>query len=249
MVEFLLGLLANLVAAEIGEWLPRLSFYILKHSVKKAPPELSERLFEEWHAVLDNTPGGMSKLKCAVGFLLATPHIRHEFYLPDEPFSPLTFRAIRAVDVIISSLGLLFFYPILLFWVFVIVSRKVIVETEIQLRNDGSPFRLIRFRRRVVERRPFKSSLVNRFLASTTMHIFPLLFNVLIGDLSLVGREPITDPIHPLPDRNDSAISQFRPGMYIIDPPYINEYLKSPFLNYFRTLRSIMLLGSTPLSD
>jgi hypothetical protein len=129
VAEFLLGLLGNLLAAEIGEWLPRLSFCILKYSLKKIPPELSERLSEEWHAVLIDTPGGFSKVKCAIGFFWGIPRIRHEFYLPDEPFSPIEFRAIRAVDVIFSAVGLLFFIPHLFLLALIVVITKHSVLT------------------------------------------------------------------------------------------------------------------------
>lgn len=247
MAEFLLGLLGNLLAAEIGEWLPRLSFCILKYSLKKVPPELSERLSEEWHAVLIDTPGGFSKVKCALGFLLAFPRIRHEFYLPDEPFSPIAFRAIRAVDAIFSAVGLLVFMPLLLLvsLIVVITSRGPVVESEIQLRNDGSPFRPFWFRTTVAFGEPskIKFSPVGRFLELTRLHMAPLLFNVLVGDLSLVGSKPNREPIYPSPGGNDSVISQLRPGMFFFDPPQIKEYLKNPLLNHFRALGNIALSG------
>jgi hypothetical protein len=245
VAEFLLGLLGNLLAAEIGEWLPRLSFCILKYSLKKLPPELSERLSEEWHAVLIDIPGGFSKVKCAIGFLWGIPRIRHEFYLPDEPFSPIAFRAIRAVDAIFSAAGLLFFIPLLLLvaLIVVITSRGPVVESEIQLRNDGSPFRLFWFRTTVAFGEPLKIkySPVGRWLELTRLNMLPLLFNVLIGDLSLYGTKPNREPIYHSSGRNDSAISQLRPGMFFFDPPHINDYLKSPFLNYFRALGNITL--------
>lgn len=247
MAEFLLGLLGNLVATEISEWLPRLSFCILKHSVRKVPPELSERLSEEWHAVLIDTPGGFSKVKCAIGFLWGIPRIRHEFFLPDEPFSPIAFRAIRAVDVIFSAVGLLFFIPLLFLvaLIVVITSRGPVVESEIQLRNDGSPFRLFWFRTTFAFGEPpkIKFSPVGRELELTRLHMLPLLFNVLVGDLGLVGTKPNREPVYPSPGGNDSAISQLRPGMFFLDPPHINEYLKNPFLNHFRALGNIALSG------
>lgn len=245
MAEFLLGLLGNLLAAEIGEWLPRLSFCILKYSLKKVPPELSERLSEEWHAVLIDTPGGFSKVKCAIGFLLGIPRIRHEFYLADEPFSPIAFRAIRAIDVTFSAVCLILFIPLLLSLALIvaITSRGPVIESEIQLRNDGSPFRLFWFRTTVAFGEPLKVmfSPVGRWLDLTRMHMLPLLFNVLIGDLSLVGTKPNRETVYPSPGANDSAVSQLRPGMFYLDPPHINEYLKRPFLNYFRELGNILL--------
>jgi len=241
VAEFLLGLLGNLLAAEIRDWLPRISLCILRYSLKKVPKELSERLSEEWYAVLIDIPGGFSKVRCAIGFLLACPRVRHEFYLPDEPFNPVAFRTIRALDAIFSAVGLLFFIPYLILIPFIILvtSRGPILVSEIQLRNDGSPFLAYWFRT-TVARSKFEFSPVGRPLVLSGLHLLPLLFNVLMGDLSIVGRAPYRDPICPSVGASDSATSQLRPGMYILDPPYLNEYLDNPLRNYFISIRNII---------
>jgi hypothetical protein len=244
VAEFLLGLLGNLLAAEIRDWLPRLSLRILKYSLKQVPTELSERLSEEWHAVLIDNPGGFSKVKCAIGFLSACPRVRHEFYLPDEPFHPVAFCTIRALDAVFSSVGLLLLSPILIFIALIVAvtCRGQVVVSEIQLRNDGSPFRAFWFRTTVADSET-ELSPVGRWLESSSLHVHMLLllFNVLMGDLSIVGKAQNRDPIYPSLGANDSATSQLRPGMFIIDPPYLNMYLDDPLIHYFLAIRNIIV--------
>jgi hypothetical protein len=198
VAEFLLGVLGNLLAAEIGEWLPKLSLQILKCSLSKIPPELSDRLSEEWRAVLVDTPGGVSKIRCAIGFLLATPRVRHEFYLPDEPFSPIAFRIIRARDVSVSTVMLFLLAPVLFALAILIriTSMGPVLDFDIRLRNNGTPFRLYKLRTTVAFGEPneLKLTPIGLFLKQTELYLLPNLYNVLIGDLALAGKKPKSMP-------------------------------------------------------
>jgi lipopolysaccharide/colanic/teichoic acid biosynthesis glycosyltransferase len=244
VVEFLLGLLGNMLAAEIGEWLPKLSLYILKHSLSRVPPELSDRLSEEWHAVLTDTPGGISKLRCAMGFLLASPRIRHEFYLPNEPFKPISFGIIRLFDVTLSLVSLLLLTPLLVLLAVLIriTTGGPILTSDIRFRNDGTTFHRYEFNVYSDSEKSQEMGLsaVGSFLKRTALYALPLWYNVLVGDLSLVGTKPNRQFEHSWHRASSLGQSntQVRPGLASLDSRQIREFLKNPLINYFRVLKN-----------
>jgi len=256
VVEFLLGILGNMLAAEIGKWIPKLSLYILKHSLSRVPPELSDRLSEEWYAVLTDTPGGISKLRCAMGFLLASPRIRHEFYLPDEPFKPISFGIIRLFDVTFSLIGLLTLAPLLILVAVLIriTTGGPILTFDIRFRNDGTPFRRYWFNVYSDSEQSQKVdiSVVGSFLNRTALYTLPLWYNVFVGDLSLVGTKPnrqFEQSWHRASSPGQSN-TQVRPGIAPLDSRQIREFMKNPLVNYFRvlknTVRAVLFENGSP---
>jgi len=65
MLNFVLGLLGNLLAAEIGAWCPHLAKKLIANATKRLPASLQERMHEEWNALLNDTRGDLSKLVVA----------------------------------------------------------------------------------------------------------------------------------------------------------------------------------------
>lgn len=55
---------------------------LIRQAARRAPPELSERLREEWLADLTARSGGLSQLRFALGCCWATTVIAHEFGAP-----------------------------------------------------------------------------------------------------------------------------------------------------------------------
>lgn len=66
MLNFILGLLGNLLAAEIGAWCPHFAQKLIARAVSQLPISLAERMHEEWSALLNDTRGDLSKLAVAV---------------------------------------------------------------------------------------------------------------------------------------------------------------------------------------
>lgn len=110
-------------------------------------------------------------------------------------------KAKRAFDVVASTLGLLALSPLLL--VLAIFVRlflgSPIFFTQLRPGLGGKPFRLIKFRT-MTDRRdengellPDAERLTNfgKFLRSTSLDELPELWNVLQGDMSLVGPRPL----------------------------------------------------------
>jgi len=66
MVNFLLGLLGKLLAAELSARCPEIAQKIISSAAKRLPHSLQHRMLEEWSALLDDTPGDLSKLCVAI---------------------------------------------------------------------------------------------------------------------------------------------------------------------------------------
>jgi hypothetical protein len=57
---------------------PRLAEWLRQRAVRRLPESFRARLDEEWAALLADTPGPLSKLRHAIGFLLSARSIRSE---------------------------------------------------------------------------------------------------------------------------------------------------------------------------
>ena len=110
-------------------------------------------------------------------------------------------KAKRAFDIVASALGLLVLSPLLL--VLAISVRlflgKPVFFTQLRPGLGGKPFRLIKFRT-MTDRRNENGELLpdaerltrfGKFLRSTSLDELPELWNVLRGDMSLVGPRPL----------------------------------------------------------
>jgi hypothetical protein len=79
VVTFIVAVVAGLIAAlcrtEIEAWLPKWAEAARKRAVKTLPDRLRDRYDEEWEAYLLDTPGPISKLVCAIGFMVAAKRI------------------------------------------------------------------------------------------------------------------------------------------------------------------------------
>jgi lipopolysaccharide/colanic/teichoic acid biosynthesis glycosyltransferase len=131
----------------------------------------------------------------------------------------------RALDVVLASLGLLFLAPLLLF---IAIAIKIDSPGPVFFRQvrygQGRTFRVFKFRSmtakastevfRQAGRNDARVTNLGKLLRSTNLDELPQLFNVVLGDMSLVGPRP-----HPtaLDDRFATEI----PGL-------MNRYLVRP---------------------
>lgn len=122
-----------------------------------------------------------------------------------------------------ALLGLaVFLIPLLVLWV-LIRSRIGSPALFIQLRpgKNGRPFRMIKFRT-MTDARDAQGNLLpdaarltpfGRFLRSTSLDELPELWNVLKGDMSLVGPRPLLMEYLPLYSPEQARRHEVRPGI------------------------------------
>lgn len=129
----------------------------------------------------------------------------------------------RIFDVVASAIGLLFLLPIILV-VAILVRRKLgspVLFRQTRPGLHGKPFEMIKFRTMLdatdkdgnplpdnQRMTPFGS-----FLRATSLDELPELWNVLKGDMSLVGPRPLLMEYLPLYSKEQYRRHELRPGV------------------------------------
>lgn len=67
----LVALVAAVFRSEFEAWMPWFAKMLRRAGVRLSPAPLRERLAEEWEAYLEEVPGHLAKVACALGFVAA----------------------------------------------------------------------------------------------------------------------------------------------------------------------------------
>jgi lipopolysaccharide/colanic/teichoic acid biosynthesis glycosyltransferase len=129
----------------------------------------------------------------------------------------------RLFDLILSAVGLLGLLAplLLLIW---LVRRKLgspVFFRQVRPGLHGQPFEMVKFRTMTDERGPdgallpdaLRLTSFGRFLRSTSLDELPELWNVLKGDMSLVGPRPLLMEYLPLYNVEQARRHEVRPGI------------------------------------
>lgn len=129
----------------------------------------------------------------------------------------------RIIDILGASLGLLLLSPVLAIVAYKIRREMGAPVLFIQTRpgRDGKPFEMIKFRtmRDAVDAygRPLpdaeRLTKLGRFLRSSSIDELPELWNVLKGEMSLVGPRPLLMDYLPLYSPEQARRHEVRPGV------------------------------------
>jgi O-antigen biosynthesis protein WbqP len=130
---------------------------------------------------------------------------------------------LRLIDIVLAALGLVVCFPIVLVLLFVgTLDTGSPLFMQIRVGRYQRGFTLIKFRTMKVETKSIASHLANpadvtpigSFLRRTKLDELPQLWNVLLGDMSMVGPRPClfnqTELIH---EREIRGIFEVRPGV------------------------------------
>lgn len=140
----------------------------------------------------------------------------------------------RLIDIIASFLGGVVLSPVLiLVWILILCIDGNAIYSQERIGYKGKPFRIYKFRTmnvdaekngilRTEEERKGQMTALGRFLCEHHLDELPQLFNVLVGDMSLVG---------PRPERQ-----VFIDEIMKVAPHYVNIYKMRPGLTSNATL-------------
>ena len=129
----------------------------------------------------------------------------------------------RTFDLVIALLGLAMLAPLLIVIAILVRWRlgSPVFFTQLRPGMGGRPFRLVKFRTMVDGRDAGGKELPDaerltrfgRFLRSTSLDELPELYNVLVGDMSLVGPRPFLMEYLPLYSAHQRRRHEVRPGI------------------------------------
>ncbi|NAR57747.1 sugar transferase [Acinetobacter haemolyticus] len=129
----------------------------------------------------------------------------------------------RLLDIIIASIALILLSP-LYFYVAYKVKKNLgspVLFRQIRPGLHGKPFEMVKFRTMTDERDAEGNLLPNevrltkfgKMLRSTSLDELPELWNVLKGDMSIVGPRPLLMDYLPLYNEEQAKRNNVRPGM------------------------------------
>jgi len=129
----------------------------------------------------------------------------------------------RLFDLVLTIPGFLLILPLLVILAFFVRTflGSPIFFSQLRPGLNGNPFLMLKFRTMTDERDvtgnllPDNERLTSfgRFLRSTSLDEFPTLFNVLKGDMSLVGPRPLLMEYLPLYTEEQNRRHEVKPGM------------------------------------
>lgn len=129
----------------------------------------------------------------------------------------------RLFDVFVSALGLLLLFPILVIVAILVRTRlgSPVLFRQVRPGLNGQPFGMLKFRTMTDDRdasgqlatdevrlKPF-----GKRLRSTSLDELPELWNILKGDMSLVGPRPLLMQYLPLYSKEQMRRHEVRPGL------------------------------------
>lgn len=128
----------------------------------------------------------------------------------------------RLIDVVFSFLGLLFLFPLLLVLVVLLKIRQGSVFF-MQRRPgiNGKIFNIIKFKTMNDKRDAngqllpdeYRITKIGRFIRSYSLDEIPQLYNVLIGDMSLIGPRPLLEKYLKLYTPQQARRHEVKPGV------------------------------------
>ena len=129
----------------------------------------------------------------------------------------------RLFDLVLTIPGFLLILPLLVILAFFVRAflGSPIFFSQLRPGLNGKPFLMLKFRTMTDERDvtgnllPDNERLTSfgRFLRSTSLDEFPTFFNVLKGDMSLVGPRPLLMEYLPLYTEEQNRRHEVKPGM------------------------------------
>lgn len=199
MMTFIGAVLLAWLAFEAKAWFPHLLRRIILIAARRLPKREQVRFIEEWSAHLEEVPGGIARLAHALGFIFAAGNMypRRSAAIKRRRArarSLLTTRAVmRGLDLVLVIPILLFLMPLILVLTLALELSGPPLFSQPRVGRGGRVFHIYKFRTMSFvgsSEAKCRITRVGSFLRRTSLDELPQLFNVLRGDMSLVGPRP-----------------------------------------------------------
>jgi lipopolysaccharide/colanic/teichoic acid biosynthesis glycosyltransferase len=205
LTVFVTGILGTALARQFADefkaWTPWVIDRLVRKAVARLPENQRERFEEEWRSHINEIPGEIGKFVVALGFVSAARKMSlmlntgHNRILVGDILK-------RAVDVTVGAAFLILYAPLL-----VILSLLIRLESsgpvfyrKVRVGLNGRKFWAYHFRTssnlhenlKDASRSAPRLTRIGKFLRRTAADQFPLLLNILRGEMSLIGPHPKT---------------------------------------------------------
>lgn len=156
----------------------------------------------------------------------------------------------RALDYVVAGLGLIVLSPVLLCTAVAVVSSgRPVFDRPIRTGRAGRPFRLFRFR--TMTPAGDRVTAVGRLIRSVGLDRSPQLFNVLLGQLSMVGTRAIQPAESYPPEVHLERRTRLRPGItgpvQVLGRSHLSEadqvQLELRYLENWSVARDLLMLA------
>jgi hypothetical protein len=189
---------AKLLADEFKAWAPSIVSSILAVAVAALPPSQRDRAGEEWDSHVNELPGDLSKFMFACGCVLAA------WKIDGWPFR----IGKRALEIAMSLSAIALLTPMLLMTAVAlkVTSRGPVFFVQHRVGLRGKRFKIFKFRTLEIDGKNAQPTKVGSILRATRIDDLPQTFNVLKGDMSMVGPRP-------LPETKEGDLLAEQPGI------------------------------------
>jgi lipopolysaccharide/colanic/teichoic acid biosynthesis glycosyltransferase len=188
--------LTKLFADETKAWIPWLTERMVRRAIGHLPPDQRERFNEEWRSHLNETPGELSKLFVAIGVVIASKKMTLELSRGERSIPLFADAFKQSMDFGVALALAISVAPCLLLVALAIrLDGGPVLYRQTMVGLNGRTFSLIKFRTIATDmgtRDPLshRTTAVGRFVRMLSIDELPLIWNVLRGDMSLVGPRP-----------------------------------------------------------
>ena len=232
VIGLILAAFANLLSDEFKAWQPWIVKKTISLAVSWMPSKERDRWHEEWTAYCIEVPGQLGQIFAALGLVLSAWKVNR------QDWNYRLFK--RVIDIVFAACSLLALLPLYLaigIVIRVLAKRPILFG----LRRIGANGREIFVLKFTTFSEDGQMDSVGRFLRWLSLDELPQLFNVLKGDMSLIGPRP--RPIQRLDTDEEEFDLDEKPGLV---PPPEGDHDQPTIWRYLRHVGYMSLSAFFP---